>query len=368
MLVDLGLGALKSIVKDGVKEMLSQVAGSGQGCKKRGFFRVVKEGIKEYQKTMEEDFLPVLVQDFSGGIAVMFSGGKMSEEDKNKIRLFMDMVAKSDLKRLEEELVKKVDALKDECDDEASEKFDLHIRSVIGETMYEKTVERSKIEVMLYNFVDSEVSQSVKKLFENGMGSVPSTKMAKKEVDTRVEEALLEYLMRLGRRRIHGTAVVQASGVKDWISKVKRMSIAEEARNWVEDFENYYPALLAELDLVYSDVCLETKDELIKRLDKEDCILVMCDKNMGMSLFKLETMRKADQELMNQLGAVKIDNTKEEIIEHLRSEIYNFENGLNKRQEDYLDHTYEGRDCDMKDASFPFLKSLHKVHFLQIEY
>ena len=385
MLVDLGLGALKSIVKDGVKEMLSQVAGSGQGCKKRGFFRVVKEGIKEYQKTMEEDFLPVLVQDFSGGIVVRFSGGKMSVEDKNKIRLFMDMVAKSDLKRLEEELVKKVDALKDECDDEANEKFeknkrvlveghgwivkrlDLHIRSVIGETMYEKTVERSKIEVMLYNFVDSEVSQSVKKLFENGMGSVPSTKMTKKEVDIRVEEALLEYLMRLGRRRIHGTAVVQASGVKDWISKVKRMSIAEEARNWVEEFENYYPALLAELDL-YSDVCLETKDELIKRLDKEDCILVMCDKNMGMSLFKLETMRKADQELMNQLGAVKIDNTKEEIIEHLRSEIYNFENGLNKRQEDYLDHTYEGRDCDMKDASFPFLKSLHKVHFLQIEY
>ena len=89
---------------------------------------------------------------------------------------------------------------------------------------------------------------------------------------------------------------------------MKRMSIAEEARNWVEEFENYYPALLAELDLVYSDVCLETKDELIKRLDKEDCILVMCDKNMGMSLFKLETMRKADQELMNQLGAFEIRN------------------------------------------------------------
>ena len=69
--------------------------------------------------------MPVLVQDFSGGIAVMFSGGKMSEEDKNKIRLFMDMVAKSDLKRLEEELVKKVDDSKvDEYDDEANEKFE----------------------------------------------------------------------------------------------------------------------------------------------------------------------------------------------------------------------------------------------------
>ena len=59
--------------------------------------------------------------------------------------------------------MKKVDALKDEYDDEANEKFektkrvlaeghawivkrlDLHIRSVIGETMFEKTVERSKI-------------------------------------------------------------------------------------------------------------------------------------------------------------------------------------------------------------------------------
>ena len=55
MLVDLGLGAVKSIVNDGVKEMLSKVAESGQGCKNRGFFRAVKEVIKEYQRTMEED-------------------------------------------------------------------------------------------------------------------------------------------------------------------------------------------------------------------------------------------------------------------------------------------------------------------------
>ena len=70
--------------------------------------------------------------------------------------------------------------------------------------MYRKTVERSRIEVMLYNFVEGEVPEDVKKLFENGMDSVPSTRLSKNEIDGRVDEALLEYLIRLGGRRIWG--------------------------------------------------------------------------------------------------------------------------------------------------------------------
>ena len=324
---DIGIAELKSIVKDGVKELIHQVGGSGgRGSRKRGCFQAVKAVIQQYQQTFEDEFLPVLVSDFAEDIVIKFTGGQLSEEDKSKIDMFIVMVEKSDLKRLEENLVKKLEELSNaDGSDDAFEKFenlkkhaidghnkivrriDIHIRSVIKDTMYWRTLERSKIKAMLYNFVDGDVPENVKTIFENGVNSVPSTKLTKKEVDTRVEEALLEYLIRLGRRRIYGYyTVLHTTSVKEWLRKVKLMSIDKDDRKWIEEFETYYPALMAELDLVYSDVKLDTKEELVEKLEKEDCVLVMCDKNMGMSLFTLETMRKADEKLMKQLGAVQV--------------------------------------------------------------
>ena len=319
MLVDLGRDTLERIVKDGIKEMMAKIVGSTRGVKKhKHWFIALKTAIKEYQEKIKEDFLPVLVDDFSRKMVVKFSGGKMSVEDKHKIKMFMEMVKKSDLNAVVEELEKKVDDLKDGENLEFDEKIEnikravldghkwilrrleLHVRSVIGDAMYKETVERSKIEVMLYNFVDGDVPDSVKKLFDNGMDSVPNLRMSKKEVDSRVEDALLQYLVRLGKRRICGNAVMQASGVQDWIKKVKLLNIDEESRNFVDTLENSIPSLQAELDLVYRKIDLDSKEEMVEKLEKDGCVLVMCDKKMGMSLFSLDTMRKADEALKDQ--------------------------------------------------------------------
>ena len=113
MLVDLGIEILERIVKDGVKEMMSKIAGGSRGAKKqKNWFIAIKTAIKEYQQKIQEDFLPVLVNDFSRRMVVKFSGGKMSVEDKDKIKMFMEMVKKTDLKSVVEELVRKVDGLK----------------------------------------------------------------------------------------------------------------------------------------------------------------------------------------------------------------------------------------------------------------
>ena len=55
--------------------------------------------------------MPVLVNDFSRRMVVKFSGGKMSVEDKDKIKMFMEMVKKTDLQSVVEELVRKVSGL-----------------------------------------------------------------------------------------------------------------------------------------------------------------------------------------------------------------------------------------------------------------
>jgi hypothetical protein len=192
---------------------------------------------------------------------------------------------------------------------------ELYVRSVISDEMFKKTVKRSKIEVMLYNFADGEVPDSVKKMFGNGMDAVANTRLSKKEIDMRVEEALLDYLVRLGKRSICGSSVLQATGVQDWIRKVKLFNLDQESREFVEVLENTIPALYAELDLVYREVDLASKEETVKGLEKDGCVLVLCDKGLGMSLFTLEAMRKADEALMKQLGAVRMKKTKDEIIE-----------------------------------------------------
>ena len=380
MLVDLDLEALENIFKDGVKEILARVVGGVRGIRKKTWFIAVKAAINAYQKTLNEDFLPVLKQDFGRKMTVKFSGGKMDDEDKNKLKMFMEMVKKSNVTSVKEELVRKLDNIKVEGENEELiekiesikkvvadghewilRRVELHIRSVISDEMFKKTVERSKIEVMLYNFVDGEVPDSVKKMFANGMDAVPNTRMSKKEIDMRVEEALLEYLVRLGRRSICGTSVLQSTGVPDWIRKVKLLNVDQESRQFLEVLENTLPALYAELDLVYREVDLESKEETVKGLEKDGCVLVLCDKGMGMSLFTLEAMRKADEALMKQLGAVRMNKTKEEIIETVMVEIEKFEKGLMPEHKEYLDVTYGDRQNDMKNAAFPFLKSLHKI-------
>ena len=186
MLVDLEKSALVRIVKDGIKEMISHIAGRSKHNNKKAWFIAVKAVIEEYEKKFLEEFLPVLIDDFGKEIVIKFSGGEMSEEDIDKLKLFMKMVERSNSKKLVEELMKKIEDVK--TDEEELKKkmkdiatavvdvhqwivrrIDLHVKSVVSDVVYKKTVKRSNIEVMLYSFVDGDVPESVKDLFKNGI-------------------------------------------------------------------------------------------------------------------------------------------------------------------------------------------------------
>ena len=380
MLVDIEKGALEGIVKDGIKEMMNKIENKNRNAKKRKWLLAVKKAVQEYQQRIEEEFLPVLVKDFGSKLEVKFRDGRMSEEDIGKIKEFMKSVEKSSIKNILEELKakiaeieaadvelkKKLEAIKQvvvEGHQWIFSRVEAHVRGVISDAVYKKSVKRSKMEVMLYSFVDGEVPDSVKDLFKNGMDSVPSCKLSKKEIEDRVEDALLEFLMRLGRRRFYGYCVVQTNSVEGWMRKVKSMRLGNEADKFVGDLENSLPGLRAELDLVYKDVEIESKEKLTRDLEQKDWVLVMCDKNMGMSLFTLETMRKADENLMEQLGAIKmINKTKEEIVETVVMEIKQFEKDLTLEQQEYMNSAFGSRCISMGTVSFPFLKSLHKIH------
>ena len=75
-MIDLDVEELKSIVKDGIREMMNHVAGRSQNAKKRVWVVAVKVAIKEYQRKIVEEFFLYL-----SGISVdqQFSNSKMAK-------------------------------------------------------------------------------------------------------------------------------------------------------------------------------------------------------------------------------------------------------------------------------------------------
>ena len=62
MIVDLGKEELEGIVKDGVREMITQIGGKNHRARKqKTWYNDVKVAVNEYQRVMKEEFLPVLV-------------------------------------------------------------------------------------------------------------------------------------------------------------------------------------------------------------------------------------------------------------------------------------------------------------------
>ena len=122
--------------------------------------------------------------DFSTSIVVKFSRGKLSEEDIKNLKSFMEMVEKSNFGILESELLKKIEDIKKKTwrnptNDAKIEKIkqavvdghqwifrrlELHVRSEVKEEMYKRSVKRSSIEVMLFNFTDGKADGSLRNL------------------------------------------------------------------------------------------------------------------------------------------------------------------------------------------------------------
>ena len=172
----------------------------GLRSKTRVWFKAVKVAALDYQRKILEDFLPVLVHDFSKSVVVKFSRGKLTDEDISNLKRFMDMVEKSNFKKLEIELLRKVEGLKikawnNKMNDEKLDiikrsvaeghhrifkRLELHVRSKVSDEVYNRSVKRSNIQVMLYNFMDGKEDECLKNLFQHGMDPVPSSRMSKK--------------------------------------------------------------------------------------------------------------------------------------------------------------------------------------------
>ena len=198
-------------------------------------------------------------------------------------------------------------------------------------------------------------------MFKNGVDVVPRVNLSILEVKKRVNDALKEYLERL-YWKTNKSMRIEADGVKEWLSKAIAIENDEEDLKFYQNLMNEYDGFMKEIENNHIYSCEDPRENTIRKmLEIKNCVILGCDKNLGMSLFSLETMRVADENLMNQFGAKYVKGTEEDILKIVLDEIDSFEEGLSENQRDYINYAYKSRDIRKCEIVIPFLKSKHKV-------
>ena len=382
MKIDLDPVELGDLIKE-IKYKIQVKFGVSKRGGKSGWWRNVLVALDDYEESIKTNFIPVLVKDYGGTVSVKIGGEKMDQSEVNKLKEFRDMVEKSNIDEYKESLKRKVNEIvsvvktKEEVEDwkkiidsfhnEFKDSIDHHIRKKILKSMEDQTMERSKLETKVWNFTDKEVPEEIKKMFKNGIDAVPDIGMCIKDVKQRVNDSIRSYLEGYRFKRNGGGRFIKENEVMAWLEKAIAIENEAEDLEFYENVKNGYVGLVHEVELTYSSKQIDTERNIIKKMEVDGCVIVLCDKGLGMSMFTLEKMRNADRKLMDQLEAKYVGNDKVEILEIVKGRIEEFEAGLSEEQRGYLDVVYNERDLSNCKVVFPFLKSAHKIHKMSSE-
>ena len=379
MKLKLELKDLEKIVKDSVRGILTNLNISRKS-KRCQWFKNLAEKLRHYEDALVGSYLPVVVKDFEGTVSVKLIGGKLDQDGVKSLIEFKTMVEKSfdnqykvDLKNQMRAAVGQNTSLAIEewiqivenAHGEMMMNLELKIRSRIFEDVEKKAEEKSKLLSKIYNFTDVELPDTIEELFKHGVDAVPCLGLNKMQAKKRVDQALLIYLERYRMKR--RSEYIDTDNLKDWLQKAIEKEDVDENREFYKKVSNGYHDLVHQVLALHDDKNIDTEQGLKKKLEIDGCVMINCDKNLGMSMFSLETMRKADQTLMNQLGAKKIKLTKDEVCEIVLGRIDKFEESLEQEQKEYLDRVYSDRDLRKCEVKFPFLRSTHKIQKMSQE-
>ena len=379
MKLKLEVANLEKIVRDSVQGIFIDLNISRKS-KRSQWYKNLAEKLRHYEKALLDIYLPVVIKDFSGTVSVKLIGGKLDQDGIKSLLEFKTMVEKSFDHQYKEDLKNEMRAavdqntstaiedwiqIVDKAHNEMMMNLELKIRSIIFEDVEKKAVEKSKLMSKIYNFTDVELPDTIEELFKNGVDAVPCLGLNKMQAKKRVDQALLNYLERYRMKR--RSEYIDTVNLKDWLQKaIEKEDVVENKEFYKKVLKDYHD-LVHQVLALHDDKNIDTEHRLKKKLEIDGCVMINCDKNLGMSMFSLETMRQADQTLMEQLGAKKIDMTKDEVHEIVLGRIDKFEESLEQEQKEYLDHVYKDRDLRKCDVKFPFLRSTHKIQKMSME-
>ena len=358
MKVSLEEHKLGGFVCEGVAKVIKMLNVSRRG-KKSAWYKSALYSLGIYEEKLKGNLIPAIVKDFGGSISVKVVGGKMSQEEVDKVKEFKFMLEGSDENGYKEELKMRIGEvcegvpninheewmnIIDICHDEFKEKVDLYIREKILRSVEELTKERSKLETTIYNFTNKDIPEEVKNLFKNGVDSVPQIGMNIFDVKKRVNDSMVNYLEGFRMRSNYGNKHIEQEEVNAWLDIAIRDEVDSDDKEFYENVREGIAGLMVEVEQSYTDKKIDTEQQIKKKLEIKGCVIVLCDKGLGMSMFTLATMRDADKKLMEQMGAQLVEEKAGDVINIVIERIKEFEEGLCVEQKEYLDFVFKERE------------------------
>ena len=222
-----------------------------------------------------------------------------------------------------------------------------------------------QLELGIYNFSDQSIPEASKEILKLGKKSVPIVNKGVEAALTKFDDELYQYLLKY-RKQVQRRPQVEVpdSNVKNWLEKALSATEDEE-----DEHSEFYSGLLQNLDQAYTMVERESMctgenvspQRLHSLLDYQNHVWNEADKGLGFILLPCQRMLEAEEKIRIKLGAEKVTETEEQVIEKVQWEIVLFEKDLNIKQLEMMNEFVSKRRIPNENIKIPFLKLNGKI-------
>ena len=235
------------------------------------------------------------------------------------------------------------------------------LESKVAGAVLESSKSRCSINGTVYDFTSDGVDDNLKKVLGLGGNYVThNDDMDEVEARKKLERELLDYVQKY-RRFIEHKAPITECVLDDWLTVAIRTSI-DEHHKFYKTMREY--KLIGCSRRRFN----ENENYDFKKLDKENKVIVDCDKNCGTAILDLKDMIQADETMVNELKGTKCNGQdKDEVKDSINEAIKEFEKNLCPYGRKYLGTYYSERQGDPEETDLPFLKLKAKVHKLNAQ-
>ena len=224
--------------------------------------------------------------------------------------------------------------------------------------------QRTRIEDTVFNFTGKSLSKEMLEGLRVGSNYIVHTRRSESQARSKMENELYLYLVQY-RKYIERADRIYEESLYPWLEKALKYSEHET------EHKEFYSSLLA---------CLAVDMGIGKRIndrkydftefDKIGVVIVEADKGMGICAVNVEELMRADSEMVNELGGMKINETGDALKVKIANKIKDVEGSLDKEGEKFLRTYYGDRMEKLEESEWAFLKlrpKLHKLTKVQLE-
>ena len=334
---------------------------------------------------------PIVSREFKEGICVKFKFGQLSKESVQQFEKYFKEV---EAMNVWEVLNKAIEKTSDTLEGTAGKENIARIRELATSWFkneldeWDKKLEEQIMKAItvgheikckkkpgVYNFNKIELSNTILELLNMGKNAIPEYTVPFRIRRKRFRENLLKALQDY-RFKIQRSHQIYSQCPREWLKRVIKETKDEIYDDHTEDHLAYYMYVLDNLPQVYQKLRINEKyrrksskltlKEAREELEMEEVMYSEGDKNLGLSLIPCSELKRAQHDMMTELGGEKTDASSMDINKMLEEKVKRFESSLGVEEKKRITKIMPKveREIILSEARIPYLKLNMKIHKL----